>query len=440
MTIISDLITEIRTQTEAKNPFYSHIPDVDMVCRGFKGLDRVVGNKKVKEKAVKQFRHILVIGVDRESKDFKQSAPMMNICMFGDPGTGKTTIANHLALIWAGSGYLEAPPNKKELEIPIRKSVALEENPYTALYLVYSIFSIFILATILFFLYDVAKKSKKDSFLICILACVGIFVFALLILIVLFCMTIPYAMASTTYLFTSPKKISETDPKVVSSEEGVVEKKRNAHIPEVVSVNKGTFTGVFLGETVKKTRDFMEKNRGNVIVFDEAYTLCENDHDSFGKDASAEIVRFLSENPRALIFILAGYEVDLRNGLFRIQKGMERRFLWKFYCEGYTPKQLYKIFYRHAADRGYVMNDDRIRELIMDNANVFHNYGGDCARLFDYSQQEYSELLLNGKTTQKVITYDMVFEGMKELQAINAKVLQNQKKPKNPFEALFEKK
>lgn len=119
---------------------------------------------------------------------------------------------------------------------------------------------------------------------------------------------------------------------------------------------------------------------------------------------------------------MAGYEDDLVNGLFRIQQGMERRFLWKFYCDSYTPEELHLIFKRHANDRGFeVLEEEKVKELIMTNAALFKNFGGDCARLFDYAQQEYSDAYLNGIVKKKQLSYSMIEEGIKELRAINAR-------------------
>ena len=112
MTVISVLLDEIKKETEARNEIYTQIPDVDMVILGFTKLDAIIGNEKVKLKAVKQFRHILVINAENAEGKYVKSYPMMNTCLFGDPGTGKTTISECLALIWAGSGALSPPPGE----------------------------------------------------------------------------------------------------------------------------------------------------------------------------------------------------------------------------------------------------------------------------------------------------------------------------------------
>ena len=409
MTVIGDLVTEIKKETAANNPYYTHIPDVEMVCRGLEGLDSIIGNEKVKLKAVKQFRHILVIGAEKDDK-YMESAPMMNTCLFGDPGTGKTTIAGYLALIWAGSGYLERP-TKKRIE------VVTETNDTWAVVLT-NVFLFLMMVYMFYLLYTATENWRRSGSMKAFVAYFFLFILTFLV-IFFFVVTVGSVYSSVTY--TVPK-----------SEDVEVK-----YMPQVVSATRGTFTGQYLGETEKRTVAFLEASRGNVIILDEAYNLCQDDRDTYGKQAAAEIVRFLSENPHALVLILAGYEDDLVTGLFRIQKGMERRFLWKFYCEGYTPEEIYQIFVRHAKDRGYTVEDERIKSLIVERSSLFRNYGGDCARLFDYSQQEYSEQFLSGKVKNRVLSYEMVLEGVRELDAINTKVSQQKKGTLSEIEKIF---
>ena len=42
--------------------------------------------------------------------------------------------------------------------------------------------------------------------------------------------------------------------------------------------------------------------------------------------------------------IIAGYEEDINNLLFNINKGMDSRFIWRFKIENYNAKNLLDIF------------------------------------------------------------------------------------------------
>lgn len=415
MTVISVLLDEIKKETEAQNEVYTSVPDIDMVILGFTKLDAIIGNEKVKVKAVKQFRHILVINAENAEGKYVKSYPMMNTCLFGDPGTGKTTISECLALIWAGSGALSPPDGESFATKSVPKTTSNEgakTSPKTTVIIEKDPLSwmdflgiLIIMGTIIYLIFAVCRAGFVSG-LSAYRNYGGILVLVALMVFIFISVILYYILASQTY----PNK--ELLPSMTIVQEKKVYK------PKVVLASRGSFVGQHLGETEKKTVDFLNANRGNVVVLDEAYSLLQDDRDVYGKQAAAEIVKFLSENPHALVFILIGYESDLMDGLFRIQKGMERRFLWKFYCEGYSPEQIYDIFHKHATDRGYTIRDQESRQLVIDNSHLFKNYGGDCARLFDYSQQEYSECYLNKTSKGRVLTNDMIKVGLDELRYI----------------------
>ena len=59
MTKISDLVTEIKKQTLAKNPHYLLICDVVALIKGLEGIDSIPGQMELKEAVVDQVVNII---------------------------------------------------------------------------------------------------------------------------------------------------------------------------------------------------------------------------------------------------------------------------------------------------------------------------------------------------------------------------------------------
>ena len=90
------------------------------------------------------------------------------------------------------------------------------------------------------------------------------------------------------------------------------------------------------------------------MLIDEAYSLGNAEgRDSFSKECIDCINQYLSENAEDFVCIIAGYKEELDNCFFKQNRGLERRFPWRYNIEQYKPEELYKILDLQATrDKG----------------------------------------------------------------------------------------
>lgn len=101
----------------------------------------------------------------------------------------------------------------------------------------------------------------------------------------------------------------------------------------------------YLGQTAIKTKEVFESALGGVLFIDEAYSLGNRTKDdSFAKECVDTLCELMSFHKDNIIVIIAGYEDEIRNTLFRINPGLESRFSWKYSIKKYTYQELSDIF------------------------------------------------------------------------------------------------
>jgi hypothetical protein len=145
--------------------------------------------------------------------------------------------------------------------------------------------------------------------------------------------------------------------------------------------------GKYVGETRQKTKAVLDKARGGVLFIDEVYSLMSGSGDkySFGKECIDTINQELSENRRNLVVIVAGYEEEVNEAFFSVNKGLDRRFPFSFTLNKYTKEELRDIFFRmlRLCNNKYIdlnVTDDDILKLFQ-NDEYFDNCGGDIENL-----------------------------------------------------------
>lgn len=322
-------------------------PNKKMMLEALTSLKDTVGNDRLKNDIAKQVILFLKKG--------KHKHEMINICLCGPPGVGKSTISNILAKIIGSLEILYNPQRDEDRR--------MREQPFSVDYVA--------VGTVFYFSY-VVLSIVLGSFLTSYsqLASLGLSTAIVIILI---------AMKSS---FVSGDGLR-------ASHSGMSKPRKSDG--NMISATREDIVAEYVGQTAIKTSRFLAANRGKVILWDEAYSLISGTSytDGFGDEALKVINTNMSEHPEDNVHIFAGYKDKMLKTIFRVQPGLLRRCIWTFEMDGYTPEELSKIFEGQLSkDLKRDFTEEELTSLIKKNVNLFQNYGGDTERLAHYARLE----------------------------------------------------
>ena len=152
-------------------------------------------------------------------------------------------------------------------------------------------------------------------------------------------------------------------------------------------VTRNDLIAGYLGQTAIKTKKVIDESLGGVLFIDEAYSLASREqNDSFSKECLDILCESLSNHKDDLMVIIAGYEGELNNTFFKVNHGLQSRFIWRFTIDTYTPKELMEIFKRKVELIEWQFIDDNVVSEKWFNVNKEHfkNYGRDVEILLTY--------------------------------------------------------
>ena len=105
--------------------------------------------------------------------------------------------------------------------------------------------------------------------------------------------------------------------------------------------------------------------------------------------------------------IIAGYEDEINNTLFKVNQGLQSRFIWRFSIDTYTPKELMQIFKRKVEITEWQLIDDNVlnEKWFHSNKDHFKSYGRDIEILLTYVKICHSRRIYGkNKNIRKKIT------------------------------------
>ena len=195
-------------------------------------------------------------------------------------------------------------------------------------------------------------------------------------------------------------------------------------------VNRSDLVAGYLGQTAIKTSNVIQDTLGGCLFIDEAYSLANNfEGDSFTRECIDTLCEALSKHKDELMVIVAGYKEELDNTFFKANKGMNSRFIWRFYLDKYDYDELKEIFLKKIKENNWALDieDNELLLWFKEKYKNFQYYGRDVELLFSYIKVCHGRRLY-GKSNdlRKRINIDDINNGYKQF--IKNKLNENDKK------------
>lgn len=410
MTELSRLIQRLERGISTKASYIDTIRHPQLLIVSLKELNGMIGNEKIKDAVAIQVSHLIIIKVRAlENDDIQEDEVMLNTVLYGEPGCGKTSIGVKLAKIWYSLGYLDGSRNPKAKRGEIggfikgmfgdTSSSSSTDDSTIAFYVIFLFITV--LLTVLSLTWSFYNKfggmntAIITGVILLFVLIIGWYIFASL-------------NASDENTISTSEKAANNKPKPNAEQANANEEEsENSTViydlpPDdqiIKVVTRADFVAKYVGWSDKKTVELLEENLGKVLFVDEAYSLVNSPHDSFGMEALTALNLFLSQRPTEIIVIFAGYKDLLESGPFSVQPGLKRRFMWQFDSNGYSPDELFEIFKLQLRKKGWRLTDEPATLLLFQkNPRAFPAYGGDTERCAFFAELEHSRDYINAET------------------------------------------
>jgi len=198
---------------------------------------------------------------------------------------------------------------------------------------------------------------------------------------------------------------------------------------------RSDFIGKYMGHSVAKTKKLIDSCKGGVIFIDEAYSLisAKDGDDSFGKEVITEIVEAMSNPDRQVLFIMAGYEKDMKN-MLSSNDGLERRFGYVYRFKAAGAQLIQSIFINQLKLNSWkIAKNDRkeVCEFFARNFKHLKHAGGSTKQLLFHSQQNSVCRQFPNKA-ENILSLKDLEEGLKTFQN-HSQVFTKAKPPKHMY-------
>lgn len=124
-----------------------------------------------------------------------------------------------------------------------------------------------------------------------------------------------------------------------------------------VECGRADLVAKYVGWTAKAVRAKFREARGGILFIDEAYSLSDGEHATFGDEAINTIVQEMENHRDDVIVIFAGYPDKMKDFLDR-NEGLRSRIAFHVNFPDYTAEELTEIFKLMAKRRGYEISPD----------------------------------------------------------------------------------
>lgn len=112
--------------------------------------------------------------------------------------------------------------------------------------------------------------------------------------------------------------------------------------------------------------------------------------------------------------IIAGYEEEIDERFFPMNKGLESRFIWRFEILPYSYEELYRIFLLKVKSIGWSLDHAVQKSWFEKHYDLFKSYGRDIEHLLSYVKICHSTRVFMNHDGKKHIDLEDMNNGMKK--------------------------
>ena len=200
-------------------------------------------------------------------------------------------------------------------------------------------------------------------------------------------------------------------------------------------VTRNDLIAGYLGQTALKTKKVINECLGGCLFIDEVYSLASHDmNDSYSKECIDTLCESLSDHKDELMVIIAGYEQEVNDTFFKVNKGLDSRFIWRFKVNEYTPHELMQIFKKKVSVNEWILecDDKQLDKWFNNYKGCFPNFGRDIELLFSYTKISHGRRIY-GKSCD--LRKKIIFEDLEN--GYNTFLKNTKKKDETDFHGLY---
>ena len=166
------------------------------------------------------------------------------------------------------------------------------------------------------------------------------------------------------------------------------------------------FVAEYLGQTAIKTKKLLNSCIGGILLIDEVYSLGNKEgRDSYSKEAIDTITGFLSDHKNDFCCIIAGYEKEINECFFKVNRGLIRRFPWIHKIEPYNAVNLSNIAIMMIKNMKWDIGIDEkaFVKLFEEHKDTFKYAGGDIETFLTKSKMLHAKRVFSLDKEHKFI-------------------------------------
>ena len=196
----------------------------------------------------------------------------------------------------------------------------------------------------------------------------------------------------------------------------------------LIECTRSDLVGQYVGQTAKLVQEKVKEAIGGVLFIDEAYALCRDAQDNFGREAVDELIVGIENNKDSMLVILAGYKKEMSDFL-KTNPGFSSRIRNIVEFEDYTVEEMVQIFKFMVTSQNMKVErgaEDSLYQMIEVKSKIpdFGNARG-IRNLFEEVIEVMNERILRVGLLAKKEDYDTVRK--EDIETVVGKKLDSEK-------------